>query len=82
MWRFLMDSRYLNFKEVGRTPSGRTAIIEVSNKSGSILGEVKWFGNWRKYCFNTVHGITLDEHCLGDIANYIVEKTRLHKDMV
>ena len=75
-----MESRYLNFKEVGRTTSGITAIIEVANKSGSVLGEVVWFGQWRKYCFKTVQGIVLDEHCLYDIMKYIVEKTEDHKN--
>lgn len=76
-----MESRYLNFKEVGRTPSGITAIIEVSNKAGVIIGEVKWYGSWRKYCFNTVQGIVLDEHCMKDIIDYMIEKTIAQKDL-
>lgn len=75
-----MESKYLDFIEVGKSPTGRTLKIEVRSKNMVPMGEVKWYGQWRKYCFYPLTLRVLDEHCLDDIAKFIVEKTREHRN--
>lgn len=45
------------------------------------LGEIKWYGPWRKYCFfpNSARMVILEEHCLRDIALFCEERTKEHK---
>lgn len=34
------------------TPEGRkTAVFHVRDRHGGKLGEVKWYGAWRQFCF-------------------------------
>jgi hypothetical protein len=45
------EYKYLVFVETDN--SGRkTSIWECRNKSsGTVLGEVRWYGAWRQYCY-------------------------------
>ena len=76
--------RWIKFEHVPHhNPKAKTRIWRVRNKGDtSILGEVKWYGPWRKYAFivNCV-GTTnvFEEDCLRDIANFVEEATLDHK---
>lgn len=66
------ETEHLDFDFVGYT--GKTHIITVINKhSDDYIGEIKWFGRWRKYCFFPVEGTVYDAKCLHDISNFLVE---------
>lgn len=74
-----MESLYLNFKLVGKSDSGKTSRWAVFSKFGiDSLGNVAWFGAWRKYAFYPKDGI-FDPTCLRDIADFMAEQTRKHK---
>jgi len=65
------DYAFLSFVEqAGKT---KTKVFEVRNKlCGDLLGYVKWYGPWRKYCyFAGSAGLVFDANCLGDIKDFI-----------
>lgn len=72
-------SRWIEFLEAGRTQSGKTTIYAVRSKgTGGTLGEVRWFGRWRKYAFFPVDGTVFDQACLRDIATFCEQQTAAH----
>lgn len=49
---------------------------EKSEGSGvAEIGEVKWFGSWRKYCFFPRPSTVFEKDCLRDIAAFCEEQT-------
>lgn len=66
--------KYINFAEVMTTKDSKrkTAIYECrNNRSGDVLGWVKWYGPWRQYCFFTRNGMVFNTGCLEDIQTFI-----------
>jgi len=73
----MIDSEYLTFHEM---PSEvrKTKIFQVcAKRSGSPLGEVKWFNRWRQYCFYPYPDTVFNRTCLKDIQNFILEVIRI-----
>jgi hypothetical protein len=69
---FMFESRYLEFDQIGST--GKTDIWDVRSKSqGSVLGEIKWFGRWRQYCFWPSPNTIFNPECMADISKVIKE---------
>ncbi|GAG50243.1 unnamed protein product, partial [marine sediment metagenome] len=65
-----MNSRYIEFSKIGDT--GKTEIWDVLSKSsGYILGEIRWYGPWRQYCFSPVANSVFNNTCMSDIQNFI-----------
>jgi hypothetical protein len=68
----MIDSRYLEFDRVGYT--GKTDVWNVLSKSqGSVLGQIKWFGRWRQYCFYPSPNTIFNPECMADISKVIKE---------
>ena len=65
-----METKYLRFNTFNL--SGRkTAIVEVCSKSSdTLLGEIKWYGPWRQYCFFPLIAI-FNSECLDDIKKFM-----------
>lgn len=75
----LTQGTYLNFIDKGYVYVGApTKRFEVSETGGSVLGVVRWFNPWRKYCF-FANNIVLEEKCMADISEFIKLKTAAHK---
>ena len=69
------EYKYLSFIEL--KPKPKTKVFAVKNKLyEDILGYVKWYGPWRKYCFfpHPVPGLVFDAGCLEDIQKFINEQ--------
>jgi len=61
--------------------TGKTHIIDVRNKhTGEHIGEIRWFGRWRKYCFFPNDNTVYDAKCLTDITNILIELMKEHKE--
>ncbi len=43
----------------------------VNNKSGKILGWLKWYSSWRQYCFYPLYDTMFNDSCLADIIDFI-----------
>ncbi len=58
----------------------KTKKWDVLALDGYHLGEVKWFGQWRKYCFFPLGDTVYEETCLGEISQFIEDRTKEHKE--
>jgi hypothetical protein len=63
--------KYLDFIEKASKP--KTRVFEVRSKTNAVLlGTVKWYGQWRRYCFFIdSSGLVFDAGCLADIQEFI-----------
>ena len=55
----------------------QTCALPIYN---GLLGFVKWYPMWRKYCFVPLNCI-LDDGCLIEIAEFLKERTDKHKEL-
>jgi hypothetical protein len=54
----------------------KTDVWGIHNRrSGGFLGEIRWYGGWRSYCFFPVSATTFSVGCLRDIASFCEEAT-------
>ena len=47
-----------------------------NNKTGARLGEISWYGPWRKYCICLWVGCVFDDGCLDDISHFLKQLRR------
>ena len=73
-------SSNLFFKDDGPVSKGaKTRQFSVySRTTRSLLGYIKWFSNWRKYCFFPLNSL-FDDKCLLQVAQFCIEATAAHK---
>ena len=79
-------AKWIQFNlDVSRLPA-KTQVWTVSpqGEPTETLGQIKWYGAWRKYCFfpqnGTIATYTVFEwDCLRDIAQFCEDATKLHK---
>jgi hypothetical protein len=69
--RLIMGDKYLCFEELESKP--KTKQFAVKNKTSDfILGYVKWYSPWRRYCFFIDKpSLVFDTGCLGEICDFI-----------
>ena len=79
---------HIKFYDIGHFYLGKyhkTNIYEVlpigfpSETDLNILGTIRWFGRWRKYCFFPASETVYEETCLGEIAEFCVRETKNHR---
>lgn len=76
-------AKWIEFVAIGTSKSGLTQVWTVHPKdSTSFLGQISWYARWRKYVFapTPVGTPIFEEQCLRDIAAFIQEKTREHRE--
>jgi hypothetical protein len=62
---------YLTFEKAAQQPP-KTSVWECKNaKSRAVLGEVKWFGPWRRYCYFPTVQAVYSAGCLNDISHFM-----------
>ena len=61
---------YLAFVKVEST--GKTEkYMCLNKKSAGQLGEVKWYGAWRQYCYFPLAQAVYSSGCLTDISDFL-----------
>lgn len=61
---------YTRFNQIKDT--GKTKVWAVYNSdNGSHLGEIRWYGAWRKYVLAVAPGTIWSADCLVDVARFI-----------
>lgn len=65
---------------VADSPTGKTYVWEVTN-DGIVLGQIRWFGRWRKYAFFPQRDTVFEEVCLRDLAMFCSARTADHRDL-
>ena len=70
-----MESKHLRFRTiVDFTNKRKTDMYSVQSKfDDTILGEVKWHGRWRQYCFFPRDDCVWSHDCLLDVSLFIKE---------
>lgn len=59
---------FLAFIETKDT--GKTKVFDVIS-SNVTLGEVRWYGPWRRYTFHPSEGTLFDRNCMNEIIVFI-----------
>lgn len=57
----------------------KTARWDVWTRSADnpqLLGDVHWYGAWRKYCFFPEDNCIFEEVCMREISDFIVARTK------
>jgi hypothetical protein len=63
--------KYLCFEEL-KTKTRTKQFIVKNIITGSVLGYVKWYAPWRRYCFfNNIYVLVFDAGCLSEIKDFI-----------
>lgn len=71
-WIYFME--YDPFRIDGRINRKKTTMYWVMSKSDKArLGEIKWYGPWRKYAFFPEVETVFETTCLRDIVEFIIE---------
>lgn len=78
---------WIRFDEEGKSASGKTSIWAVasaadkgdSQEQYAVLGSVKWFAPWRRYCFFPGRQTVYEQDCLREIATFCESKTKAHR---
>lgn len=71
-----VKSKWTHFKAAGRSPSGKTRVWNVESSHSHVdIGEIKWYGPWRQYCFFPDEYTIYERQCLRDIATFCEEAT-------
>lgn len=68
------EYEYFIVKPLPLLPGRKTRDYEILNKSsGDFLGSVKWYGQWRQFCFFARLNVetVFSAACLADIQNFL-----------
>ena len=66
----MSEYQYINFSEIQKKT--KTSVYECrNNKSGDVLGIIKWYPAWRQYCYFPSCPAVYSKGCLDDIAHFI-----------
>lgn len=52
----------------------------VAKESGFVVGRIAWYTPWRKYAFEPIRSAVFEQDCLRDIADFIEQRTREHRN--
>lgn len=71
-------SKYIDIKDAGVSATGKTRVWDVrNNRTKESVGQVKWYGGWRKYAFFPTmpqyegEWMVFDEQCMRKLADFI-----------
>lgn len=51
----------------------KTSVFLVLSKRGDLLGQIRWWSSWRRYCLFTLPNRVLSQGCMTDICSFIGE---------
>lgn len=71
------DYKYITMIKIEDKP--KTSVFAVESKHEDQLGIVKWFAQWRQYCFFPEDDCVFSKGCMDDINHFIAELHQLRK---
>jgi len=71
-----IESKHLKIIKIAEKP--KTSVYSIQSKfDGFELGAVKWYPNWRQYCFFPAAECIWSVDCLTDLKNFVeIENTK------
>ncbi len=76
----MLDDKYLRFIEIKSKPKTKVYLV-WSKFSDDELGKIKWYPQWRNYCFFPPHALdtVYSDRCLKSISEFITKLNDEHK---
>lgn len=75
-----MKTQYEYLTFVQKPSGGKTLVFSCRNTHHDTeLGIVKWYSNWRQYCYYPTVQAVYSKGCLGDIQDFIRQLESLRK---
>ncbi len=73
---------YFVILEKPKVVSRKTSIYEIyeKNTTGCLLGEIKWYGAWRKFCFFPNEKTIWDTKCLTKITEFLDKTNKEYRE--
>jgi len=69
------EYKYIYFIWLKNKP--KTSVWHCRNQgSNDLLGEVKWYGPWRQYCFFPEMATVFNNTCLDDVNHFMSQLKR------
>lgn len=67
------ETRYLAFVKLASVAKIKTDVWDVRSvtRPGLVLGQVRWYGPWRQYCFWPARETVFNRECLESIESFI-----------
>jgi len=69
--------QYIKFEIAELKP--KTEVYNIYSNNGVMLGQVKWFAQWRQYTFFPTNETIFSKGCLRDIEDFIQSCMDLRK---
>jgi hypothetical protein len=76
--------KWINIVEQQNLKPRKTKVFCVFTQyhaSTECLGEIRWHGPWRKYCFFPTGNTLFEWVCLRDIADFCQQETKRYKEL-
>lgn len=74
----MMEYKYFRLQQLQWKGKTKKYVI-ISNSDNTSLGEVKWFGRWRQYCFFPDADTVWNKECLKDIIDFTDRMNQEHR---
>jgi len=72
--------KYIRFEDCGVSETGKTRIWRIFNfHHNQVVGWIKWYGGFRRYCFYTEEAAIYDNDCLRLVADFLEEQMKARK---
>ena len=66
--------KYFYIEEIEHLAKPKTKVYHIfSESSDELIGTIKWFANWRQYCFYPEPNTIWNRGCLIDINSFLKE---------
>lgn len=84
--------KHIYFECEGTSVSGKTKVWSVKAKDGNMfLGEIRWYGPWRRYCFvidklsfedlgEPIKKLVYEWVCMRSIADFCEKMTKEQRE--
>lgn len=75
----ILENDYKHITMIKTEDKPKTSVFDVYSKHEDILGEVKWYAQWRQYCFFPEDDCVFSKGCMSDINNFMGQLMTLRK---
>lgn len=75
-----IKGKFLRFVETEVPKTFKTKVWDVTTLDrNGLLGQIRWFAQWRKYTFYPTATTLFDFDCLTEIAEFVKKETDTHE---
>lgn len=68
----IIERTWIFFGKVVPVLSKKTNVYIIRSQEGTLLlGSIKWYGPWRKYCFFPQPDCVFESKCIDDINDFL-----------